>query len=69
MGIDGMPVQMTYEDYTTLKSGNHPTAQAEVMDNILKGKTYVVSFKGTEHQITIGSENHLRLVPYDPPRK
>ena len=57
-------VQMTYEDYTALNSGNHPTAQNEVMENILNGKIYVVKFNNTEHQITIRTENHLGLIPY-----
>ncbi len=63
------PIQMDYETYATLKNGNHATAQAEVMENILKGQVYIVTYEKQEHQIIIGDSNHLRLIPYIPAKK
>ena len=63
------PIRMNYEKYATLKNGNHSASQVEVMENILKGQVYIVTYEKQEHQIIIGNGNHLRLIPYIPEKK
>ena len=60
--MDSSKVFLPYHTFMDLDSGTSPTAKWEVIEEIKRGKTYIVTLEGKELILSIDNDNNFVLI-------